>query len=185
MARRNGYTCSGSTIALVWSPRDIVELNCCITRPPASQNALRQHLACRLAPIFCLLYSFLPAIMLSRGENDNQISPSSASWCCKRIQDMLGFCGSINCSLGGCDIYQRDEERHRSPQSSVGRDDPTFAQCLGVASNNWQLTWPIENRVLGVAMPMEYEVIHYLTRIIKDPFCHTLPLITTFYLCFI
>lgn len=31
-------------------------------------------------------------------------------------------------------------------------------------------------------MPMEYEVIYYLTRTIMDPFCHTLLLITMFYL---
>lgn len=110
--------------------------------------------------------------MLFHRENDNQISPPSASWCCKRLQDVLSSCGSINCSLGGCDIYQHVEERHGGPPSSAGRDDPTFAQCLGVASNNRQQTScrPIENRFLGVVMPMEHEVIHYLRRTIKDPF---------------
>lgn len=58
MARRNGRTCSGRTIPLVWSPRDMAEPNCCISRPPASQNAPCQHLACRLAPIFSLLHAF-------------------------------------------------------------------------------------------------------------------------------
>lgn len=62
----------------------------------------------------------LPAIMPPHRENDNQISPPSASWWCKRIQDVLG-----------CDVC-------------------LMSGSFEVASSNWQLiSWrPIENRVL-------------------------------------